>query len=197
MNNLQAAQKIEHLNPDDLIPCARNSRTHSPEQLEQVANSIKEFGFTNPVLIDAENGIIAGHGRVIAAQQIGLITIPCIKLSHLTESQKRAYVIADKFSVWDIPKPQKNDLHPTMKPVALVENCIKNSSKKGMLVADMFLGSGTSVIAAEQTGRVCYGIELSPRYIDVIVIRWQELTGKQAVLESNGKIFNELQGVLV
>jgi hypothetical protein len=87
--------KIEQIKTSDLIPYARNSRTHSDAQLAQIAGSIREFGFTNPVLIDAENGIIAGHGRVLAAGKLGMESVPCIRLTHLTETQRRAYVIAD------------------------------------------------------------------------------------------------------
>jgi len=87
--------QIETLAIDRLIPYARNSRTHSDEQVAQVAASIREFGFTNPVLVDAEGGIIAGHGRVMAARKLGMDKVPCIRLAHLTEAQRRAYVIAD------------------------------------------------------------------------------------------------------
>ena len=87
--------QIEHLALDALIPYARNSRTHSDEQVAQIAGSIREFGFTNPVLIDGEGGIIAGHGRVMGARQLGLAEVPCIRLGHLTDAQKRAYIIAD------------------------------------------------------------------------------------------------------
>ena len=80
---------------DELIPYARNSRTHSEEQVLQIASSIREFGFNNPVLIDQDGGIIAGHGRVLAARKIGINEVPTIELSHLTETQKKAYVIAD------------------------------------------------------------------------------------------------------
>jgi ParB-like chromosome segregation protein Spo0J len=86
---------IEQIATNDLIPYARNSRTHSDEQIAQVAASIREFGFTNPVLIDQDNGIIAGHGRVMAATRLKLDTVPCIRLSHLSDTQKRAYIIAD------------------------------------------------------------------------------------------------------
>lgn len=79
----------------DLIPYARNSRTHSDAQVAQIASSIKEFGFINPVITDGQNGIIAGHGRVMAAQKLGIEQLPCIEASHLSEAQKRAYVIAD------------------------------------------------------------------------------------------------------
>jgi DNA modification methylase len=79
----------------DLIPYVNNSRTHSDEQVTQVASSIKEFGFTNPILLDGESGIIAGHGRLLAAKKLGLEQVPTIELSHLSEVQKKAYVIAD------------------------------------------------------------------------------------------------------
>ena len=79
----------------DLIPYARNSRTHSEAQIAKIAASIKEFGFLNPIIIDGESGIIAGHGRVMAANKLGLQSVPCIEAVHLSEAQKRAYVIAD------------------------------------------------------------------------------------------------------
>jgi ParB-like chromosome segregation protein Spo0J len=80
---------------DRLIPYARNARMHSEAQVAQIAASIREFGFCNPVLIDADGGIIAGHGRVMAARKLGLDEVPTITLDHLTETQKRAYIIAD------------------------------------------------------------------------------------------------------
>ncbi len=79
----------------DLIPYARNSRTHSDVQINKIASSIKEFGFLNPVLIDKDNGIIAGHGRVMAAQKLGLKEVPVLQIGHLSDTQKRAYIIAD------------------------------------------------------------------------------------------------------
>lgn len=87
--------KIEQVKLDALIPYARNSRTHSDAQVAQIAASIKEFGFTNPVLIDETGSIIAGHGRVMAARKLAITDIPSIRLNHLTAAQKRAYVIAD------------------------------------------------------------------------------------------------------
>lgn len=90
----------------DLIPYARNSRTHSDEQVAQIAASIKEFGFLNPIIVDGDNGIIAGHGRVLAAQRIGLEELPCIEAAHLTGAQRKAYIIADnKLALnadWDV-----------------------------------------------------------------------------------------------
>jgi hypothetical protein len=80
---------------DELVPYATNARTHSPEQIAKIATSMKEFGFTNPVLTDGKKGIVAGHGRVLAAQQLGMDVVPSIELSHLTAAQRRAYVLAD------------------------------------------------------------------------------------------------------
>ena len=87
--------KISQHKVDELIPYARNSRTHSDAQVAQIAASIKEFGFTNPVLIDETGSIIAGHNRVLASRKLNLVSVPCIQLSHLTEAQKKAYIIAD------------------------------------------------------------------------------------------------------
>lgn len=97
----------------------------------------------------------------------------------------------DQGDVWQIKKPQKNDLHPTMKPVELVERAIRNSSRPGDVVLDPFGGSGTTLIAAEKAGRVARLIELDPKYTDVIVRRWQEWTGKQATREADGLAFDQ------
>jgi site-specific DNA-methyltransferase (adenine-specific) len=401
---------LEKLKTADLIPYARNTRTHSDAQVAQIAGSIREFGFTNPVLIDAENGIIAGHGRVMAARKLGLEDVPCIRLGHLTETQKRAYVIADNklalnagwdeellalelgeigdlgfdveltgftdeeiaaltpveitegetdpdevppvpedpvsvlgdvwvlgrhrvmcgdstsvddltklcggkpvdmwltdppynvayeggtkekltikndsmadeqfrqflrdaytaadavmregavFYIWhadsegynfrgaaqdagwkvrqcliwkksslvlgrqdyqwqhepclygwkegaghlwssdrkqttilEFDKPSRNGEHPTMKPVELFEYQMLNNTNAGDLVLDSFGGSGTTAIAAEKNGRSARLMELDPKYVDVIVKRWQDFTGKQAVHESTGKTFDEMK----
>ena len=92
----------------DLIPYVNNSRTHDEEQVTQLASSMKEFGFTNPILIDDQDGLIAGHGRVLAAKRLGLQEIPAIIVDGLTEAQKKALVIADNQLAlnadWDIDK---------------------------------------------------------------------------------------------
>src|SRR5258705_2764479 len=92
---LSMALRIEHWMIDKLIPYARNPRTHSAAQVAQIAASIAEFGFTNPILVDTAAGIIAGHGRLLAARKLQLPEVPVIVLDHLTETPKRAYVIAD------------------------------------------------------------------------------------------------------
>lgn len=88
-------ESIEWKQTGELIPYSNNSRTHSEKQVQQVAASIKEFGFTNPILIDEDNGIIAGHGRLQAAQLLGMAKVPTIALEGFTEAQRKAYVIAD------------------------------------------------------------------------------------------------------
>ena len=405
---------LEAIQIDALIPYARNSRTHSDAQVAQIAASIKEFGFTNPVLIDAGGGIIAGHGRVLAARKLGMTDVPCIRLDHLTDAQKRAYVIADNrlalnsgwdtemlkvefadlqelgfdleltgfdldeikellapvgtdgltdpddapplpenprtrpgdiwvmgkhrllcgdstsvsdlekltdgqlvdmwltdppynvayegktkdalkikndemgddqfrqflrdaytaadmvmkpgavFYIWhadsegynfrgaaqdagwkvrqcliwkkssmvmgrqdyhwkhepclygwkegaghlwaadrkqttilEFEKPTRNGEHPTMKPVELVERAIKNSSKSRDIVLDLFGGSGTTLIASEKTGRQARLIELDPKFVDVIIKRWEDYTGQQAVREGDGVKFVELTTIAI
>ena len=88
-------RKLEWRSISTLIPYARNSRTHSDEQIAQIAASIKEFGWTNPILVDGDNGIIAGHGRLSAARKLGHEEVPVIELKDLTETQRKAYIIAD------------------------------------------------------------------------------------------------------
>lgn len=384
----------------DLIPYARNSRTHSEAQVAKIAASIREFGFLNPVIVDGDKGIIAGHGRVLAAKKLKLENVPVIEASHLTDAQRRAYIIADnrlaldagwdeemlrvefaeladlgfdleltgfgldeiqalepeqlsegltdedsvpeapevpvtvegdvwllgnhrlmcgdstsidsvevllenqraqmvhtdppygvsyqsnmriksaKFdilknddvfldiapvvdavsdgwvfvwtswkvlpqwfnqfesfgypsnqviwfkggggigdlkktfssdyetalvwhrgaeltgkrigSVWKVGKDGATEyLHPTQKPVALAEEAIDKTTKAGYRVLDLFGGSGSTLIACEKTGRKAYLMELDPKYCDVIVKRWQDFTGKQAVHAVTGKTFDE------
>jgi DNA modification methylase len=98
----------------------------------------------------------------------------------------------DQGDVWFFDKPVRNDLHPTMTPVALVERAIRNSSKSRGIVLDPFGGSGTTLIACEKAGRMARLMELDPKYCDVIARRWQEWTGEVAVLETGGRSLDEL-----
>ncbi len=99
----------------------------------------------------------------------------------------------DQGDVWFVDKPRVNDLHPTMKPVELIERAIRNSSKSRDIVLDLFGGSGTTLIAAERTGRSARLLELDPKYVDVIVERWQNLTGEVAVLEGDDRTYDDLR----
>ena len=95
MDTHEQKLQIVYRKVEDLIPYEKNSRTHSEEQIEKVVASIKEFGWTNPILIDEDQGIIAGHGRLEAAKRLGMKEVPVLVLTGLTEAQKRAYIIAD------------------------------------------------------------------------------------------------------
>ena len=378
----KVGNNLEYIALETLIPYARNSRTHSDAQVAQIAASIREFGFTNPILIDAEGGIIAGHGRTMAARKLGLDEVPCIRLSSLTDAQKKAYIIADNklalnagwddemlkveltelkdldfdlsligfdadelanlldpeqvdgltdeddvpeapetpvtvegdvwilgnhrlmcgdstsidaveklmqgvypdlihtdppygmnavskssvlkanygtdilgddnqdvakdafnlifglypdakqiwwganyycsvlpdsecWLVWDKNNGQsdqtdcelawanfrsvvrqftqasekKNRVHPTQKPVSLMEWIIKRFNLSAKTIADYFGGSGSTLIAAEKHGIDAYIMEFDPKFCDVIILRWQEFTGKQAVHEVTGEVF--------
>lgn len=92
---MEASKNIELVSVNVLIPYVNNARTHDDAQIAQIAGSIKEFGFNNPVLIADDNSIIAGHGRVMAARKLGMDSVPCVRLSHLTDSQRKAYILAD------------------------------------------------------------------------------------------------------
>lgn len=97
--------QIKQIKTADLIPYVNNARTHGEQQITQIASSIKEFGFNNPILTDGKNGVVAGHGRLAAAIKLGLESVPVVELSHLSDAQKKAYILADnrlaELSGWD------------------------------------------------------------------------------------------------
>jgi hypothetical protein len=395
---MKGASNIEWVDVENLIPYAKNARTHDDAQVAQIAGSIKEFGFNNPVLVSADNGIIAGHGRVMAARKIGMDKVPVVRLEHLTETQRKAYILADnriamnsdwdkellkiefeelkidgvdieslgfdsseidelleieqtdgltdddavpevpeepitklgdvwilgnhrlmcgdstsidaveklmagdkadmvftdppygvsfqsnmskrfdvlanddkildvapiiwefmkdntaafvwtshhvypewraqfsefykqtiiwhkggggmgdlsgqyaldyeialfctkgnpKFrgkrgmAVWQVSKDgASNYVHPTQKPVALAETAINDFSNKNDNVMDLFGGSGSTLIGCEKMKRKAYVMELDPKYCDVIIKRWEDFTGKEAVLENNTELKND------
>jgi hypothetical protein len=101
------ALRIEYLPVHNLRPYERNARTHSDAQIDAIAESIRQFGFNSPILIDDDDGVIAGHARLAAARKLGLDTVPCVRLSHLSDAQRRAYILADnrlaEMAVWDVP----------------------------------------------------------------------------------------------
>jgi hypothetical protein len=90
-NDLEIVQK----DTAELVPYVNNAKVHSQEQITRIMSSIKEFGFNNPILLDGDNGVIAGHGRLMAAQKLGMTTVPCVELCHLSGAQKKAYILAD------------------------------------------------------------------------------------------------------
>ena len=137
----------------EIHPNENNAKKHDARQIKNVAESIKQYGFVQPCLYGWKSG--AGH---------------------LWASDRK------QTTVLEFDRPTKNKEHPTMKPVALFDYQIKNNTKGGDAVLDLFAGSGTTVIACEQNGRDAYAMEFDPRYCDVIVKRWETLTGNRAVL---------------
>ena len=91
----KTTSKMKMINIDELVPYANNARTHSKNQINKLRGSLREFGFINPVIIDSNNGVLAGHGRLEAARAEGITEVPCVLASHLTEAQKKAYILAD------------------------------------------------------------------------------------------------------
>ena len=202
---------IERVNVSALTAFSGNPRTHSDTQIDQIAASIREFGWTNPILVDAAGVIIAGHGRLTDAGGKWSTFIIWAKNTFTlgrADYQRQYEPIlygwkqgADHFwcgardqgDVWFVDKPRVNDLHPTMKPIELIERAIRNSSKSRDIVLDLFGGSGTTLIAAERTGRSARLLELDPKYVDVIVERWQNLTGGVAVLDGEDRTYDDLK----
>ena len=159
--------KIEMRRISDLKPYKNNPRKND-KAVDAVAASIKAFGFKQPVVIDDNGEIIAGHTRVKAAKKAGYHEVPCIIASDLTPEQVKAYRLANNKVGGD---------HPTMKPIPLLAYPIMNSSMSNAIVLDPFGGSGSTLIACEQTDRICRTIELDEKFCDVIVKRYIEQVG--------------------
>lgn len=257
--------QIEYKRLDEIRPYDNNPRRND-EAAKAVANSIKEFGFQSPIIVDRDGVIIAGHTRYKAARRLKLQEVPVIVAAELDPEKVKALRIADnstgEVAEWDLQllvqeltgieydmtdfglnlqikideevkeddftaeppeqpitqrgdiwllgdhrvmcgdstspqdverltekhssvircdKPPRNAAHPTMKPVVLCGRLIKNSSLPGQTVLDLFGGSGSTLIACEQLSRKCYTMEYDPRYVDVIVQRWEDFTGEKAV----------------
>jgi ParB-like chromosome segregation protein Spo0J len=215
------AERVEIWDIGRLIPNARNARTHSAQQVAEIAGSIVAFGFMAPVLVDAGGLIIAGHGRVLAARKLKLERIPVLIVDHLSETEKRAYAIADNkialHAGWDEdllkveleslktdgveleslgfsedefnalveqlgPEPRPNEVLVDPAPSLVVSEAgdIWQLGDHRLLCADALESA---------TARV---IELDPQYCDVIISRWQEVTGKEGVHTASGLTFAQL-----
>lgn len=192
---------------ESIIPYDKNPRFND-EAVKYVAESIQQFGFKVPIIIDQDNVIIAGHTRLKAAKELGYETVPCVLADDLTPEQVKAFRLADnkvaEYSEWDMDLLQSElmeiesidmeslgfeemeeldtaeavddgyDPEPPEEPI----------SKPGEKVLDLFGGSGTTLIACEQMNRKCFIMEYDPKYADVIIDRWEQYTGKKAVLIS-------------
>ena len=144
----------------DLIPYARNARTHSPEQVARIAGSIKEFGWTAPILVDGDNGIIAGHGRLAAAQKLKMTEVPCIELSGLSDTQRRAYILADNKLALDAGWDEE------LLKVELDELKVEGVDLDGIGFSDEELadltGDGSSSEKTEDEERVSDALKIDP-----------------------------------
>jgi ParB-like chromosome segregation protein Spo0J len=200
---------------DSLVPYSRNARTHSEKQIRQIANSIKVFGFTNPILITGENRIVAGHGRFAAAKLLGMDRVPTICLETLTESQVRAYVIADnrlaEKAGWDksilaielqhLMTIDNVDVTVTGFEVAEIDLILQEVTDKRD--QDDIFGVPESGQAVTKSGdiwllgrhRIVCGSSLdrgSYEAIDLAIRRWQKYAGDRAIHAVTGKCFDEV-----
>jgi ParB-like chromosome segregation protein Spo0J len=203
------ADSVERRPTDSLIPYARNSRTHSPEQVSQLAASMKEWGFTNPVLVDEQGGIIAGHGRVMAAKKLGFKEVPVMVAKGWTEAQKKAYLIYDNKSALDSSWNQDflliemQDLQDLGFDLALTGFSVDELASllvEGDDIESSGAGSGNEdTLTVSKEGNVWIlgeqRLTCGSKYLkdaDSIAMFWQELSGKVAVLESTGQSFADV-----
>jgi len=160
---------------------------HSSSMQREFQNALEAAGFeVRCQIIWAKNTFAWGHGRYKFQHEP-------IFYSFVAGEKDPWYGDKSQSTLWQEKKPAANRLHPTMKPVELVERALVNSSKAGDVVCDLFGGSGTTLIGCERRGRIARLMELDPRYADVVVIRWQELIGKEAVLDADGRTFTAIK----
>lgn len=195
----------------EIVPYAKNAKKHDKKQIANVAESIKQYGFVQPVVIDRDGVIVIGHCRAEAAKKLGMKTVPCVCVDDLTPEQVNALRLVDNKSnesAWDmdllaeeLPELDlsafdfdwglrdelddsviEDNYEPVLPAEPLFDYQMQCSSKPGENVLDLFAGSGTTIMAAEQNGRHAFCMEYDPKYADVIVDRWEKFIGKKAVL---------------
>lgn len=166
------------MNIDLIKPYPKNAKEHNAKQIKLIASSIKRFGFLQPIVIDKNNEIVARHGRYEAAKLLELKDVPIIKAETLTEQEIKAYRLADN-QINALTGFKMNLVIEDLK--GLDTDLLDLTGFDRDLIIDYFLGSGSTLIASEKTNRICYGMELSERYVDVIIKRWEDYTGKVAV----------------
>lgn len=152
--------------PDQLLANPRNWRLHPKEQQEALEGVLDTVGWAQEVVVNRTTGhIVDGHLRVMIALRREEPAIPA-----WLGDRKQS-------TAWEFPRPKRSTEHPTMKPVALLERALRNSTPNGGMVLDCFAGSGSTLIAAQATGRRCFAMELDGRYVDVILARFERITG--------------------
>lgn len=202
---MENKKKIVYKNVSELVPYENNPR-HNDDAVDYVANSIKNFHFQVPIVIDKNNVVIAGHTRLKACEKLGIDEVPCIVADDLTPEQVKAFRLADNKTselawtsfdkgakiyhyLWNgLVREGSRDLelykrvHPTQKPVGMIINILTDFTEENNSIIDCFGGSGSTLIACEQSNRKCYMMELDPHYVDVIIERWENFTGQKAKL---------------
>ena len=219
---VEMAKNLELWETGRLVPYAKNARTHSDEQVSKIAASITEFGFTNPILVDSSDGIIAGHGRLMAAQSLGIEKVPVIVLDHLTDAQRRAYILADNRlaldASWDedllseeltalsrdgfdmaltgFDEDELSDLIDNFDSDFSEISESKNADEVTeveenavSVLGDIWILGNHRLICGSSVDLV---MELEPKYVDVILKKWQEYTGKSAIHKLTGKDFSTI-----
>lgn len=192
---MKATAELKMLPVSVLKPAAYNPRKKlkpGDKEYEKIKNSITEFGFADPLVVNADMTIIGGHQRLTVAMELGYTEVPCAVVDIDKTREKALNIALNKItgawddslladllkdiedSIWEYDRPKSNKDHPTMKPIGLMSYPIRNSTMTNGIVLDPFLGSGSTLIACEETDRVCRGIELDPKFVDVIVKRYIE-----------------------
>ena len=157
---------------EEIQPYSKNAKKHDARQIKNVAESIKQYGFVQPVVVDKNNIIVIGHCRALAAKKLGIKEVPCVCVDDLTPEQVNALRLVDN-------KSNESDWDFDMLKDELPELDLSAFDEP-------FGGTGTTMIVCEQLNRTCYMMELDPKYCDVIIKRWETLTGKKAVLLNDG-----------
>lgn len=153
--------KISEIDINELKPYDKNAKKHPQKQVDLLAKSIERFGFTTPLLINENNEVIAGHGRLLALKQLNRTKANVVRLEGLSKSEVKALRLADN----KIAEMGEWDMDLAIGELKELDNELLNLTG----------------FAAEKTGRICYGMELDPKYVDVIIKRWEDYTGQKAI----------------
>ena len=215
--------QIEYLKTSSLKPYEKNAKKHDKKQVSNVAESIKQFGFVQPVVVDRDNNIIIGHCRLEDAKKLNLDEVPEVdeeaepitKLGDIWQFGKHRLMcgsflpcveymlyFSKRGRIWNnslkptsvyskvytspkevATKEAGGKVHPIVKPQQLLQDKLRISSNEDGIGLDVFGGSGSTLIACERLNRTCFMIEIDPHYCDVIIKRWENFTGKKAVLD--------------
>lgn len=179
---------IVNIKVADIKPYPKNTKKHPAEQISNIAKSIEKYGFIQPIVLDKNNEIVIGHGRILASKKLKMQEVPCVYAENLSKEDIKALRIIDNKlneSEWDpdFLKEELADIDLSDFDLDFDDVLAEDETEEGAeIVLDVFGGSGSTLIACEQTGRTCYMAELSPEYVDVIIARWEKLTGQKAEL---------------